>query len=116
MTALLALAALVALVGYDVTNTRLFQPLRDALDRASRRWPDRCRGAWQCHFCLGHHVAWVALAASGWCQRFTGTWLDWPLTWAAVVVLAQPITVLVDWSIDAVNSFDRLTGKEPTEP
>jgi hypothetical protein len=111
---LAGIAALVALVAYNVTNQKIFAKVRQWIHV-------KCHGTKlnklcelvECHYCFSHWVAAVLLYVSGRPpMHILYNWMDWPISWAIIVIIAQPIMVATDWSIDMMNSFFHVCPKK----
>ena len=106
---LLELSILVAIVAYDVTNTKVFEWLRVGVAKlvlGTRL--HKVADLVDCHYCFSHWATFGALIVSRMKLNVTGTPLDWVITWAVVVYTAQPLMLSIDWGIDAMNSFFKL--------
>ena len=111
---IIMLAALVAIVSYNVTKQGIFEWFRKIVCDRFRGTPcEKVTELIQCHYCFSHWVAFVALWLAGWpCLKVSGRWIDYPITWAILVVLSQPIMIMLDWSIDGMDSFFKIFGEK----
>lgn len=112
---LFALSVLVALITYNITNQSIFKPLREYICNTV------CKGnndalankLITCHYCLSHWVSAFVVVVSRYTLTFTLIgWMDLLLTIGLVVFISQFIMLALDWSIDAMNSFNRIFLRE----
>ena len=100
---------LVALISYDVTNTVVFEWLRKLIcGKLEGTRYIKCSELIHCHFCFSHWVAFGFILVTHTKVVVFHSWVDWFTTWAMVVFLAQPVMLIIDWTIDAMNSFNKI--------
>lgn len=99
---LLAEACFVALIAYNVTNQSVFKEFRYFFKKYVRI--TKLHDLIECHYCFSHWVTFAVVTLYHERLFFPG-FGGWALAVSVVIVMAQPIMIAMDWSIDIMNSF-----------
>lgn len=101
-------SAAVAVTAYDITQTKQFSWLR----RLGRCYlGDHWSEVVTCHYCCSHHAAWFLLLAQD--PRLVLRPAEFLVRWLLVTLAAQPLMVLIEWTVGFVGNRENLADLLP---